>query len=203
MLARKQIDEAISAAGETKTPCKGATFGQQLVRLDNAPIATGPRINVAVGRLFMRCITRQFHVAPRAGAGVEMARLNQLLEHLLITRQSLRLDQRNRERLAAGTMIPIDTEPPQILDQLLGRPRLTAWGFQILNPQQQRATGSTNDRPGDQKGSSITEMLGAGRGWSEPANRLGAVKQTHGGCQPLRPAYRWSIGVKSWMVGPM
>lgn len=77
--------------------------------------------------------------------------------------------------------VPIQTEPTQIIQGLLGRPRFDAGGVDVLDAEQQSPPGLSRCQPGDQVSSGIADVLGPGGRRSQSTDISGPGRwETHG-----------------------
>src|SRR5436853_70691 len=70
-------------------------------------------------------------------------------------------------RLHDGALVPVETEPAEIGNGALGGTGLDARGVDVLDPERQAPLAGAGGEPGDEIGTGVADVLGAGRGRGE------------------------------------
>src|SRR5262249_8781037 len=98
-------------------------------------------------------------VGSRAGAGIDELAPFQVREGGLVYREPIRLHDR--------PFVPVEPEPAEVVEDLLGRLRLHARRVDVFDAEEQLRVLFPSGEPGEEIGASIAEMLLAGRRWGE------------------------------------
>lgn len=114
--------------------------------------------------------TRRFgNVLTTTGARVGEPRLHQLFDRLLIPRSPFGLHVRRIRSANVWTLVPIESEPGEIVDRLLPRTCFDARRIDVLDPQNDSPILLSRRQPSQQIRSRVTKVLRSGWRWSEPA----------------------------------
>ena len=127
--------------------------------IGNRTTGTGAGVN-RLGALGMRRARGLLNVGPRARARIDEFLRLEFLECGGVKRNALRLHDR--------TVVPIETEPTQVVDQLRRGAGFDARRIDILDAKHNPCTALSGHEPGDQIGASVAQMLSAGRRGREP-----------------------------------